>query len=137
MCASGKWTAQHVNRIINSSLWETSAVIVTWDDYGGFYDHVPPPETYGCDATHPYGMGFRLPAIIISPWVKPGVFHGVTEQASVVRLIEELFGDPDGGVGALHRRDPAARDDVAGSLLPAFDFDQVPLPPVAAYEACP
>jgi phospholipase C len=136
MCESSKWTAHYVNLLINSPLFKKSAIIVTWDDYGGFYDHVRPPTQYGCDAQHPYGLGFRLPAIIISPYAKPGVFHGVTEQASVVRLIEELFGAP-GAVGKLHTLDPAARDDVAGSLLPAFDFTQSPLPAVPARESCP
>ncbi len=136
MCASVTWIAQHVNEVINGPQWSTSAVIITWDDFGGFVDDVPPPVQYGCDATHPYGLGFRLPAIIVSPWVKKGVFHGVVEHASVVRLIDELFG-PTGHGGILHSKDPAARDDVAGSLLGAFDFNQTPLPPVPARTACP
>jgi phospholipase C len=136
MCDSVKWTVKRVNELVNSPYWERSAVLVTYDDFGGFFDHVPPPTQYGCDAAHPYGLGFRLPLIIVSPWVKKGVFHGVTEQASVVRLIEELFGGP-GAVGSLHARDPAARDDVAGSLLDAFDFDQAPNPAVPAQESCP
>src|SRR6185369_7178676 len=118
-----------------SPIWDTTAIVVTWDDYGGFYDHVAPPVSYVCDAAHPYGLGFRLPAILVSPWVRPGVFHGITEQASVVRLIEEVFAP--GSVGALHTMDPAARDDAAGSLLDAFDFDQVPLPAVPASTTCP
>lgn len=136
MCASSAWATHYTNLVINSPYWSNSAVIITYDDFGGFYDHVPPPEQYGCDADHPYGLGFRLPAILVSPWVKPGVFHGVTEQASVVRLVEELFGDP-GAVGTLHALDPAARDDVAGSLLDAFDFNQQPLPPAPGPESCP
>ncbi len=136
MCSSVTWATHFANMVINSEYWDTSAIIITWDDFGGFHDHVPPPTQYGCDATHPYGLGFRLPAIIISPWVRQGVFHGVTEQASVVRLIEELFGGP-GAVGMLHGMDPAARDDAAGSLLDAFDFRQDPLPPMPAQESCP
>lgn len=136
MCACTTWITQHVNKIINSPYWATSAIVITWDDYGGFVDHVPPPAQYGCDNTTPYGMGFRLPAIIISPWVKQGVFHGVAEQASIVRLIEELFGGP-GAVGMLNAQSPAARDGVAGSLLSAFDFSQTPLPAVTARETCP
>jgi len=136
MCASVTWTAQWVNKIIQSPLWWSTAIIITWDDFGGFYDHQPPPVQYGCDAANPYGLGFRLPAIVISPWVKRGVFHDLTEQASVVRLVEELFGGA-GAVGALHARDPAARDDVAGSFLPMFDFHQVPLAPLPAKEVCP
>jgi hypothetical protein len=68
--------------------------------------------------------------------VKNGVFHGQTEQASIVRLVEELFAGPS-GVGALHAQDPAARDLAAGSLLPAFDFAQTPRPATLAQETCP
>jgi phospholipase C len=136
MCASDTWATRYTNDIINSPYWEHAAVIITWDDFGGWYDHVPPPQQYGCDATHPYGLGFRLPAIIVSPWVKHGVFHGVSEQASVVRLVEELFG-AQGSVGALHAADARARDDVAGSLLDAFDFNQQPLPKNPVTESCP
>jgi phospholipase C len=136
MCASDTWAVTRVNELMQSAYWNTSAVIVTWDDFGGWVDHVPPPVQYGCDPAHPYGLGFRLPAILISPWVKPGVFHGLTEQASIVRLIEELFGGPN-AVGALHALDARARDDVAGSLLPAFDFNQTPLTATPGKEACP
>jgi len=136
MCASDTWATHYTNDIINSQYWDHAAVIITWDDFGGWYDHVSPPQQYGCDPTHPYGLGFRLPAIIISPWVKHGVFHGVTEQASIPRLVEELFGAA-GSVGALHRQDARARDDAAGSLLDAFDFSQQPLPANPATESCP
>ena len=136
MCVCDEWVATRVNELITSPYWPTTAVIITWDDFGGFYDHVAPPEQYGCDQYQPYGLGFRVPAIIVSPWVKPGVFHGVTEQASIPRLIEELFGGPN-AVGMLHAMDPDARDDVAGSLLPAFDFNQTPLPPILAKATCP
>ncbi len=136
MCSSVTWATTRVNELMASSAWSTSAVIVTWDDFGGFVDHVPPPVQYGCDPAHPYGQGFRLPAILVSPWVKPGVFHGQTEQASIPRLIEELFGASN-AVGGLHALDPQARDDVAGSLLPAFDFHQTPLPAVPGKETCP
>jgi phospholipase C len=138
MCKSVTWITEHVNEVINGPQWSTSAVIITWDDFGGFVDDVSPPTSalYGCDATNPYGPGFRLPAIIVSPWVKKGVFHGFTEQASIVRLIEELF-SASKQPGQLHAMDPAARDDVAGSLLDAFDFNQTPLPAVPAATQCP
>jgi phospholipase C len=136
MCASDSWVTRYTNDIINSSYWPHAAVIITWDDFGGFVDHVPPPTQYGCDATHPYGLGFRLPAIIVSPWAKHGVFHDVTEQASIPRLVEELFGGPN-AVGSMHAQDPRARDDVAGSLLNAFDFNQTPLPANPVSESCP
>jgi phospholipase C len=136
MCSSDNWLARKVNEVITGPDWMSTAILISWDDFGGFYDHVPPPMQYGCDPQHPYGLGFRLPLIIISPWVKHGVFHGAAEQASVVRLIEELFGAPN-AVGALHRQNADARDEVAGSLLDAFDFNQVPLPAIPTPEACP
>jgi phospholipase C len=136
MCASVSWIVQRVDELMASPLWATSAIAITWDDFGGFYDHVAPPALYGCTPQSPYGLGFRVPLILVSPWVKQGVFHGVTEQASLVRLVEELFGAP-GSVGMLQAQDIAARDGVAGSLLSAFDFNQTPLPAVPAQVLCP
>ena len=56
----------HAERVL-----EDTAILFTMDDFGGWYDHVPPPRQYGCDAAHPYGLGFRLPLIVISPYAKP------------------------------------------------------------------
>ncbi len=135
MCANDTWVTTRVNEILQSPLYATTAIVVTWDDFGGFYDHVPPPVQYGCDPTQPYGLGFRLPAILISPWVKRGVFHGLAEQASLVRLVEEVFAPAS--IGALGAQDPAARDGLAGSLLGAFDFNQSPLPAAPVKTTCP
>ena len=135
MCGNDQWVVKRVNEIMNSKYWAHTAIFITWDDFGGFYDHVKPPVQYGCDATHPYGLGFRLPLIIVSPYAKQGVFHGVTEQASLVKFIEQVF--TPSSVGALHQMDPAARDDVAGSLVNAFDFSQTPRPPTPATTRCP
>ena len=100
---------------------------MSWDDFGGWYDHVPPPVQYGCDATQPYGLGMRLPLIVVSPYAKPGyVMKGVAQQASVPKFIERIF-----AMGALHDLDPAAQDGPGTSdLLDAFDFEQPPLPPL-------
>ncbi|MBV9178754.1 MAG: hypothetical protein JO297_17145 [Nitrososphaeraceae archaeon] len=51
---------------MNNQYWNSTAIIVTWDDYGGFYDHVAPPQI------DKYGLGFGVPAIIISPYAKAG-----------------------------------------------------------------
>ena len=97
------------------------------DDFGGWYDHVAPPRQYGCDPAHPYGLGFRLPLIVISPYAKPGhVFHEVAEQASIPRFIEKVFG----ATTTLSTLDPAAQDGQANDLMDAFDFTQTPLPPL-------
>ena len=55
-----------VNAIMQSPAWKDTAIILTWDDYGGFYDHVPPPQV------DQYGYGPRVPALVISPYARPG-----------------------------------------------------------------
>jgi phospholipase C len=126
VCAGENWTVGHINHLMSSPLWSTTAILFTMDDFGGWYDHVTPPRQYGCDPAHPYGMGFRLPLIVISPYAKPGfIFHEVSEQASIPRFIETVFGAP-----ALSTLDPAAQDGQANDLMNAFDFTQTPLPPL-------
>ena len=102
-----------VNSLMQSKYWNDSAIVITWDDYGGFYDHVPPPEV---DA---YGYGPRVPALVISPYAKPGyISHYIFDFTSVLKFIEERFELPH----------LAARDARATSLRDCFDFDQSPLP---------
>ncbi len=83
-----------------------------WDDWGGLYDHVPPPyEDYD-------GLGFRVPLVIISPYTKPNyVSHVQYETASVLRFAEDLF-----GVGQLAPADRRANSPAAD----CFDFSQKP-----------
>ncbi len=78
------WVASVVNAIGQSKYWKSSAIVVLWDDWGGFYDHVPPPfyDDQG-------GLGFRFPMIIISPYVQPHVEHTQYETASVLKFIEK------------------------------------------------
>ncbi|GAC1460819.1 MAG: hypothetical protein PVSMB1_11080 [Gemmatimonadaceae bacterium] len=91
--------------------WNSTAVFLTWDDFGGFYDHVPPPIVDN------FGFGPRVPLLIISPWVKAGyVEHNQVEFSSVLKTIEERF-----GLSPLTSRDANASD-----LLDAFNFDQDP-----------
>lgn len=126
VCAGENWTVDHINLLMNSEYWKDTAILFTMDDFGGWADHVPPPRQYGCDATTPYGLGFRLPLIIISPYAKPGfIFKEVAEQASIPKFIETVFGAP-----ALSTLDPAAQDGQANDLMNAFDFNQAPLPPL-------
>ena len=117
MCAGENWTVQQVNAIMRSPYWKSTAIIIVWDDFGGFYDHVPPPH-YDV-----MGLGPRTPALIISPWTKRGdnplggyIDSTTYEFASVVRFIEELF-----GIEPMTWRDRKA-DPLAG----AFDFEAEP-----------
>ena len=81
------WVASIVNAIGESPFWDSTAIFVLWDDWGGFYDHVPPPYAdYD-------GLGFRVPLIVISAYAKEHyVSHVQYETASVLRFTEDQFG---------------------------------------------
>jgi phospholipase C len=114
-CAGENWTVQHLNAIMRGPDWPTTAIILTWDDFGGFYDHVAPPNT------DQLGLGPRVPLLVISPYAKQGVVsHTQYEFASVLQLIETRY-----KLKAL-----TARDVEANSLLDMFDFSQPPAPPL-------
>ena len=114
VCTGENWTVQQINAIMQGPAWPTTAIVLTWDDFG-FYDHVPPP---GVDQL---GLGPRVPLIVISPYVKAStVSHTVYEYASVLQFIETRH-----KVKAL-----ASRDVEANSLLDMFDFSQAPAPPL-------
>jgi len=135
VCAGEGWTVGHVNEIMQSPYWKDTAILFTMDDFGGWYDHVPPPRQYGGSAAAPYGLGLRLPLLVISPYARPGfVFKEVADHASIARFLERVFHAPT----TLHALDPAAQDAVANDLFGAFDFAQAPLPPlVLTPRACP
>jgi len=107
------WVASIVNAIGQSNYWDSTAIVVLWDDWGGFYDHVPPPlyDDQG-------GLGFRIPMIIISPYVKAHVDHTQYETASILRFIENNW-----NLGSLNEEDARAR-----SIGNGFDFKQAPRP---------
>ena len=127
ICHGENWVVGHINALMQSQYWDHVAIIITWDDFGGWYDHVPPPRQVGCDASHPYGLGFRLPAIIISPYARPGfIMKSVAEQSSIPKFIETIFHLP-----SLHSMDPAAQDGPqTNDLTEAFDWNQTPNPPM-------
>lgn len=113
--ARGMWHVTGlVNAVMQSPAWKDTVIIVTWDDYGGFYDHVPPPQV------DKYGYGFRVPALVISPWAKPGyISHLHYDFTSPLKLIEDHFG-----------LEPLAdRDRAANNMLDCFDFKQKPNSP--------
>jgi phospholipase C len=105
------WAASIVNAIGESKYWNTSAMIIVWDNWGGWYDNVPPPQL---DYT---GLGFRVPMIVISPYAKQGyVDHTQYEFGSIIKFVEEVF-----KLKSLGTTDQRAR-----SLVGAFDFSQAP-----------
>jgi phospholipase C len=109
------YVAYLVNSIMQSSYWPSTAIIITWDDWGGFYDHVPPSQV------DQYGLGFRVPTLVISPWAKHHfIDHTQYEFASMLKLAEDIFELPP-----LTGRDANAND-----MLNSFDFGQYPQPPL-------
>jgi phospholipase C len=105
------WVAQIVNAVGQSSYWNSSAVIILWDDWGGFYDHVAPPQL---DYT---GLGFRVPMIVVSPYAKTGyVSHTQYEFGSILKFIEQTF-----SLGSL-----GTTDDRSTSIADVFNFKRAP-----------
>jgi phospholipase C len=89
------FVATFVNAIARSTYWKDSAIIVAWDDPGGFYDHVPPPQFEQCPDGHPCGDGPRIPFLMISPYARSGaVVHDSGETASIVKFVDDVFGLP-------------------------------------------
>ena len=116
-CGGGfgpSWVAALVNTVGQSKFWDSTAIFVQWDDWGGTYDHVPPPfEDYD-------GLGFRVPLLVISPYAKRNhVSHVQYETASVLRFAEDLY-----GLGRLAAADKRA----ASPAADCFDFSQKPRP---------
>ncbi|MFY9719350.1 MAG: alkaline phosphatase family protein [Candidatus Cybelea sp.] len=107
------WVAQVVNAIGESPAWNTTAIFILWDDWGGWYDHVPPPGPHRSG-----GLGFRVPLIAISPFAKAGyISHGQYQFGSIVRFVEDNW-----SLGRLQTTD-ATSSDFANDF---FDFTQKP-----------
>jgi phospholipase C len=125
-----KYVTALINTIMQSPEWSSTAIFVSWDDWGGFYDHVAPPKI---DAG---GYGLRVPGLVISPYAKKGfVDKQVVSHDQYLKFIEDVFLDGD-------RIDPRtdgrsdSRPDVReaapalGTLLNDFDFTQSPRAPM-------
>lgn len=107
------WVASIVNAIGNSQYWSNTAIFITWDDWGGWYDHVAPP------IINSYEYGFRVPLIVVSPYAKRGyVSHVMHHFGSILKFIESNFNLPSLGYADAH----------ADDLSDCFDFGQNPLP---------
>jgi phospholipase C len=113
------WVASIVNAIGNSPYWSNTAIVITWDDWGGWYDHVPPPKMISNGAWGSgYVYGFRVPLIVVSPYAKAAyISHVQHDFGSVLNLIEGTF-----GLASLGYADAYADD-----LSDCFNFNQAPL----------
>jgi len=104
-----------INAVSTSKHWNSTAIFLTWDESGGWYDHVPPPQV------DRYGYGFRVPCLLISPFAKQGyVDHTQADFASLLKFMETAFSLPP----------LTDRDRSANNLLEAFNFSQTPIVPL-------
>jgi phospholipase C len=120
------WVASIVNAIGESQYWKSTAIVVVWDDWGGWYDNVKPPQL---DFR---GLGIRVPCLIISPYAKQGyVSHTEYEFGSILKFIEEAFDLPPLGTTS-----EGYTDTRATSIEDSFDFTQKPrrFKPIPALE---
>jgi phospholipase C len=112
------WVAAVVNAIGQGPDWNTTAIVVVWDDWGGWHDHLAPAQLDW------KGLGIRVPCIIISPYARKGyVDHTQYEFSSILKLAEETFNLPVVGPASFGYTDTRAT-----SIVDAFDFTQKPLP---------
>jgi phospholipase C len=129
MCAGENWTLQQINAIEQSPAWSSTVIILTWDDYGGYYDHVAPTQV------DQLGYGFRVPLLVISPYAHASdhpnnvhISHDKLEFSSVLKLAEQAYALP-----SLGRRDTSA-----GDLMQMLDFSQTWDPPlILPQRTCP
>jgi phospholipase C len=122
-CVGENWTVGVINSLMQSPLWSSTAVFLTWDDFGGFYDHVPPP------VGDFISFGPRVPLLLISPYARRHYLdHTRYDFGSILRYIEDKYGLP-----------PLSKYDAEStSLSGAFDFTQAPAPPLVLQQrTCP
>jgi phospholipase C len=106
------WVSSIVNAVGNSPYWENTAIFITWDDWGGWYDHVAPP------ILNSYEYGFRVPLVVVSPYAKPAyVSHVMYDFGSILKMVEQTFSLPSLGYA----------DSFANDLSDCFNFNQAPI----------
>ena len=104
-----------LHTLMQSDSWENSAFLLTYDDWGGWYDHVPPPQI------DDRGYGFRVPALLVSPYARMGhIDHTLLDHTSILKFIEENWDIPP----------LAERDAQANNISSAFDFSMAPRPAI-------
>lgn len=114
MCVGENWTVRQINAIMHSKFWKSTAIVVTWDDFGGFYDHVRPPSVNNI------AFGPRVPTLVISPYSRLGyIDHTIYDFSSAIRFAEDTF--------RLHRLQ--AYDPNIASIAGMFNFHKKPAVP--------
>ena len=123
ICQGENWTVQQINAIMHSKFWKSTAIVLTWDDFGGFYDHVAPP------VINNIGFGPRVPTIVISPYARAhSINHTTFDFSSMVRFTEDVF----------HLQPLPTYDPSIATIAGMFDFHQKPMAPyILAARKCP
>jgi len=114
-----QWTVDQVDAILKGGLWPQTAIFITWDDWGGWYDHVDPPEVEKWTDGTQFRYGSRVGCLVLSPYAKTGYISKVLHShVSLIKFCETTFGLP-----SLNSRDNTADD-----MSDCFDFTQKPAP---------
>ena len=128
------WTAKQIEAVVRGGLWKRTAIVITWDDWGGWYDHVTPPEVekwVGPPGDNPedrhldfngqqFRYGSRVPCLVVSPFAKKGhISHQLNSHVSVVKFCTDIF----------KLQPPNKRATQSNGLSDCFDFAQSPLAP--------
>jgi phospholipase C len=120
-CMGENETTDQLNALMNGPEWNSTAVFIVWDEWGGFYDHVPPPQV------DLISYGVRVPMLVISPWTRRGtlplggyVSHKMSSQSSILKFVSDNWGLP--------YITPHVADPMLGNLMNYFDFSK-PTPP--------
>jgi phospholipase C len=115
-----EWTASQVQAVVAAGIWAQVAIFITWDDWGGWWDHVTPPEVEKWTDGTQFRFGGRVPCLVLSPYARKGhISKAQHSHVSIVRFCEVTF-----GLKPLNAR-TAASD----GMEDCFDFTQQPLPP--------
>jgi len=115
-----QWTVDQVNAIVQGGLWSKTAIFISWDDWGGWYDHVTPPNIEQWTDGTQFRYGSRVPCLVLSPYARAGYISKVLHSfVSIVKFCEENF-----GVAPINSRDGSA-----DNMADCFDFTQTPLGP--------
>jgi phospholipase C len=128
------WTVEQVKAVVTGGLWDKTAIFITWDDWGGWYDHVQPEVVETWQSQHaqrpadahpefngdPFRHGSRVGCLVVSPYAKPGyISHQLNSHVSLVRFCQKTF-----NLLALNQRDGGSN-----AMSDCFDFNQHPLTP--------
>jgi phospholipase C len=115
-----QWTLAQLKAVVAGGLWPKVAFFITWDDWGGWADHVNPPELEKWTDGTQFRYGGRVPCLVVSPYAKKAyVSKALHSHVSLIRFCENVFGLP-----SLN-----ARTTAADGMADCFDFTQAPLPP--------